>query len=71
MNGLHPRKAAQSALSMLDVLADTHMQLGDVAMEQANFESAVNDYAAALKYLTQCDQVGGQAHTSQLQAPHD
>ena len=46
-------------LRLLDRLADTHMQLGDVAMEQANFESAVNDYAAALKYLTRCDQVGG------------
>ena len=38
-------------------VADVHMVLGDVSMEQENFESAAEDYAAAQKLLEGTEQV--------------
>ena len=37
--------------------ADVHLHLADVAMEQAAFDVAAEDYAQALTFLAQCDQV--------------
>ena len=39
-----------------DARADVHLHLADVAMEQACFDIAADDYAKALACLAQCDQ---------------